>query len=82
MTKNSKQTSNRIASVAATTLANKNSSEIAKSLAASALSQHGSSRQTGAEIEKVASKVLSSSKYAEVTKELAGSVLSQANKTR
>lgn len=82
MPKNTKQTSSRIASIAAATLANNSSSQIAKSLAASTLSQRGNSRQTGAEMERVASKVLASEKYADVTKELAASVLTQANKER
>lgn len=82
MSKNTKQTSNHIASVAATTLSSNSASKIAKSLAASALSQHDTTRQTGAAMEKVASKVLNSDKYADVTKELAASVLSQANKAR
>lgn len=82
MSKNVKQTSSRIASLAAETLQSNQSSQIAKSLAASALSQHGNARQTGAAMEDIASKVLGSDKYAEATKELAASVLSQSNKSR
>lgn len=82
MSKNGKQTTGRIASLAAQTLHDKNASKTAKSLAASALSQRSSSNQTGSIVEGLASKVLRSEKYADSTKELAGSVLSQANKTR
>lgn len=82
MSKNTKQTSGRIATLASNTLQNKQASQIAKSLAASALSQRNTAHQTGAAIEDLASKVLSSPKYATETKELAGSVLSQANKDR
>jgi S-ribosylhomocysteine lyase LuxS involved in autoinducer biosynthesis len=79
---NSKQTSSRVASVAAATLSNVGSSKIAKSLAASTLSQRGNARQSGAEMEKVAARVLSSERYSTTTKELAASVLSQANRKR
>ena len=82
MTKNSKQTSSRIAKLAAETLQDGNASQIAKSLAASALAQRSADKQTGAKMEEVAAKVLSSEKYAEATKELAASVLAQANKER
>lgn len=82
MPKNTKHTSNRVGTLAAETLRSNQSSQIAKSLAASALSQRSTTRQTGAAIETVASKVLQSNKYAEETKELAASVLSQANKSR
>ena len=82
MSNNTKQTSGRIATLASETLQNNQSSQIAKSLAASALAQAGTSRQTGAEMENLASRVLQSDKYAEVTKELAASVLSQSNKQR
>lgn len=82
MGKNSKQTSPKVASKAASILNDNGASDIAKSLAASALSQSGSGKQTGAAMEDKASRVLSSEKYREVTKELAASVLSQANKGR
>lgn len=82
MAKNTKETSTRIASLAAEILQNSNASQIQKSLAGSALSQSGSSKQTGATMETKAAKVLSSGKYAEETKELAASVLSQSNKSR
>ncbi|GAV21455.1 hypothetical protein MMIC_P2444 [Mariprofundus micogutta] len=82
MPRNKKRTSSNIASQAAKTLADKNSSKTAKSLAASALAQSGNKKQTGGELEDLASTVLSSSKYSDDTKALAGSVLSQSNKKR
>lgn len=82
MGKNTKQTSARIGTLASETLHDKDASQIAKSLAASALAQRNGHKQTGAKMEDVASKVLQSDKYAEATKELAASVLSQSNKAR
>jgi len=82
MSNNSKQTSRRVATLASETLQDKQASQIAKSLAASALAQRDGTRQTGAEMENIASRVLRSDKYAEATKELAASVLAQANKER
>lgn len=79
---NRKETSGSIASKAGAVLANPRSSETAKSLAASALSQSGTGRQTGARMEDKASQVLSSGRYSATTKSLAGSVLSQSNKKR
>lgn len=74
MSKNTKQTSSRIAKLASETLQDTRSSQVAKSLAASALSQRGGDRQTGAKMEDVAARVLSSDKYASDTRELAASV--------
>ena len=82
MSKNTKTTSSRVATLASETLKDNQASKTAKSLAASALSQKGTALQTGAKIEDLASKVLRSDKYAEETKELAASVLSQSNKAR
>lgn len=82
MNRNSKQTSTRIATLASETLHSGQASKVAKSLAASALSQAGTARQTGAKMETTASRVLQSDKYASTTKELAASVLAQANKKR
>lgn len=82
MSKNNKQTSNRIATLASETLQDAHASQIAKSLAASALAQRSTSRQTGAEMEDLASRVLRSDRYADNTKELAASVLSQSNRDR
>jgi hypothetical protein len=82
MSKNTKQTSTRIGRLASETLLSRNSSQVAKSLAASALSQRSGERQTGAKMEDTAARVLAGNHYAKDTKELAGSVLSQANKRR
>jgi hypothetical protein len=82
MSKSKKTSSQEMTSQAAKTLGDKNSSDIAKQLAASVLSQADSSKQTGSKMEEVASKVLQSPKYSDDTKSLAGSVLSQANKDR
>ena len=82
MSKNIKQTSSRVAKLAAETLQDIRSSKIAKSLAASALSQRDGDKQTGATMEDVAARVLASDRYASDTKELAASVLSQSNKQR
>jgi hypothetical protein len=82
MSKNTKQTSTRIGRLASETLQRTSSSQVAKSLAASALSQRSGDRQTGAKLEDTAARVLASDRYAKDTKELAASVLSQANKQR
>lgn len=82
MSKNSKQTSNKVSSLASEVLRNPKSSDIQKELAGSALSQTHSSKQTGSEMESKASKVLQSDKYSDTTKTLAASVLSQSNKER
>jgi hypothetical protein len=82
MSKNKKQSSAKVAKLAAATLTDNKASKTAKKLAGSALAQVNSGKQTGAEIEDVASKVLQSPKYSDETKTLAGSVLSQSNKQR
>ena len=82
MSKNSKQTSARIATLAAETLQSKTASQIAKSLAGAALSQRNTSNQTGATMEDVAARVLKSPHYADDTKALAGAVLAQSNVAR
>lgn len=79
---NSKNTSDKISSLASDILKNSNSSGIQKQLAGSALAQTNSNKQTGSNMETLASKVLKSSKYNGITKTLAGSVLSQSNKKR
>lgn len=79
---NRKGTSSKVASLAADTLFKPGSSQVARKLAGSALSQSRTDRQTGAEMEDLASKVLRSNRYSDKTKALAGSVLSQSNKTR
>ncbi len=82
MSKNTKQTSTRIGRLASETLQSSSASQVAKSLAASALSQRSGDRQTGVKMEDTAARVLASNHYAKDTKELAASVLSQANKQR
>lgn len=82
MSKNTKQSTPKVASLAAATLNDKNASQIAKSLAASVVSQANTSKQTGADMESKASKVLQSEKYSDETKTLAASILSQSNKER
>ena len=79
---NKKVTSEKIASLAAQVLANKNSSDIAKKLAGSALSQVTKGNETGSSMEDLASKALKSEKYSKVVKSLAASVLAQSNKKR
>lgn len=82
MSKNTKQTSSQIGRLASETLQSNSSSQVAKSLAASALSQRSGDRQTGARMEDTAARVLASDHYAKGTKVLAASVLSQSNKQR
>lgn len=82
MSKNTKQTSSRIGRLASEILQSSSSSQVARSLAASALSQRSGDRETGAKMEDVAARVLANNRYAKDTKELAASVLSQANKER
>jgi hypothetical protein len=82
MPKNTKQTSDSIATLASETLRSASSSAIQKQLAASAMSQASTGKQTGAEMETKASHVLESDKYNATTKALAGSVLSQSNRDR
>lgn len=82
MSQNMKQTSSRVGRLASETLQSSSSSQVAKSLAASALSQCSGNKQTGAKMEDKAARVLASDRYANNTKELAASVLSQANKQR
>ncbi|SOE58694.1 hypothetical protein SAMN05414139_01413 [Burkholderia sp. D7] len=79
---NTKQTSKVVATLASHTLHDPKASAIAKSLAASALSQSHTKNQTGAEMEHKAGQVLHSDKYSKDTKTLAGSVVAQANKER
>lgn len=82
MSINNKSTGKKISKLAANVLNDKNSSDIQKKLAGSALSQTRNLKQTGAEMEDIASKALSSNKYNDITKKLAGSILSQSNKKR
>lgn len=82
MSKNVKQTSGKVASVAGKALQSSSSSAVQKSLAGSALRQAGTPAQTGAKTEDAASKALRSGTAAPVTKTLAGSVVSQSNRKR
>jgi hypothetical protein len=82
MSKNGKQTSPKVASVAGKTLGSASASSIQKSLAGSALRQSGSPAQTGARTEDRASRALDNPSSSKVTKTLAGSVVSQSNKVR
>lgn len=79
---NKKQTSGEMATNASKVLRDKNSSVIAKGLAASALAQANTGKQTSKEMETKASNVLKSRKYSDETKSFAASVLSQSNKKR
>ncbi len=82
MSKNKKQSSGKVAKLAAATLTDNKASKTAKKLAGSALAQVNTGKQTGVWLEDLASRVLQSPKYSQDTKTLAGSVLSQANKER
>jgi len=82
MSKNTKQSSPKVAKLASETLRDPHASKIAKSLAASTLAQTSTGKQTSAEMEAKAGRVLQSEKYSEETKTLAGSVVSQSNKAR
>lgn len=82
MTFNSKKSSPAVASQAAAALRDSSTSGIAKSLAASVLSQRQGTHQTGKDMEATASNVLKSPKYSDQTKAFAASIVSQANKVR
>jgi hypothetical protein len=79
---NKKHTSSPIASKASQMLHDKSSSEVAKQLAGSALSQVNKGNETGKAMETIASNVLKSDKYSNSTKALAASVLAQSDKSR
>ena len=82
MSRSAKQTSARVAKLAAETLQDSGASQVSRRLAASALAQRGTGKQTGAHMEELAARVLASDHHAEKTKELAASVLAQSNKER
>lgn len=82
MSKNTKHTSPHIARLASETLQDRSASQIARSLAGSALAQRDGDKQTGAAMEDKASRVLRSEKYSDETKALAATVLSQSNRER
>lgn len=76
-TTNTKETSDRIAHLAAVVLRRPDASHIEKELAGSALAQHHTSRQTSTQIGSLAARVLGDHQSCFEAKELAGSVLSQ-----
>ncbi|MFM0070438.1 hypothetical protein PQQ86_04605 [Paraburkholderia sediminicola] len=76
-TTNSKETSDRIAHLAAVVLRRPGALYLEKELAGSALAQHHTSKQTSAAIGSLAAKVLADHLACPEAKELAGSVLSQ-----
>jgi hypothetical protein len=77
MTVKDKETSDRIAHLAAVVLRKTGVSEIEKELAGSALAQHHTSKHTSARIGSLASQVLRDHAACAEAKELAGSVLAQ-----
>jgi len=79
---NKKQTTGKVASLAAKTLSDSSSSALQRSLAASALRQTGNSSQTGKEMEAKASRALNNPRSAKTTKTLAATLVSQSNKKR
>jgi len=79
---NKKVTSSKMASAAARILQDENSSNIAKQLAGSVLSQVNRQNETGKDMEAIASAVLRSEKYSDETKSLAASIVSQSDKAR
>lgn len=80
MSKNPKQTSDQVASLAAAKLRDEEASQIQKQLAGSALSQAHTGNAPSPEIEAVAAKALRNPRSAEDTRILAASVLSQSTK--
>lgn len=82
MSKNTKQTSPRVASIAGKTLQSPGSSAIQRSIAGSPLRQAGTTAQTGAKVEGAASRALDNPRSSKVTRTLAGSVVSQSNRKR
>ncbi|WGS50890.1 hypothetical protein LFL96_05130 [Paraburkholderia sp. D15] len=76
-TANLKETSDRIAHLAALVLRRPVVTFMEKELAGSALAQHHTSKQTSQKIGSLAAKVLADPKSCHEAKELAGSVLSQ-----
>ncbi|MFM0505656.1 hypothetical protein [Paraburkholderia caffeinilytica] len=79
-TTNSKETSDRIAHLAAVVLRRPGALHQEKELAGSALAQHHTSKQTSTAIGSLAAKVLGDHLACLEAKELAGSVLSQVRR--
>ncbi len=82
MSKNTKQSSTKLAAEAARVLKDKNASKIKKEFAGSVLAQANTGKETGKEMEAKASKALKNKKYDDETKSFAGSLVSQSNKKR
>jgi hypothetical protein len=82
MTKNTKQTSPKVASLAGKALQSGTGSALQRSLAGSALRQAGTPAQTGAKTESKAASALDNARSSATTKTLAGSVVSQSNRKR
>lgn len=82
MSKNIKQTSPQVASLAGKTLQSGSASALQRSLAGSALRQAGSTAQTGAKTEAKAGSALDNSRSSATTKTLAATVVSQSNRKR
>jgi hypothetical protein len=76
-TTKSKETSDRVAHLAAVVLRRVSASHLEKELAGSALAQHHTSKQTSTAVGSLAAKVLADHHSCLEAKELAGSVLSQ-----
>jgi hypothetical protein len=77
ITRNPKETSDRIAHLASVVLKRADASHLEKELAGSALAQHHTSKQTSKAIGSLAARVLSDPGASFEAKELAGSVLAQ-----
>jgi hypothetical protein len=77
LNRNGKETSDRIAHLAALVLKRPDAHHLEKELAGSALAQHHTSKHTSAAIGSLAGKVLANRGACEEAKELAGSVLTQ-----
>ncbi len=82
MAKNTKQTSKKVATIAARALHKESTSKIQKALAGSALSQVDPDKETGKRMEQLASQALRDERTSKDTKTLAAAVLSQSNKER
>jgi hypothetical protein len=82
MSNNTKQTSKRVATLAAEVLHDPKSSATAKTLAGSAVAQAHTTKQTSALVEHLAGQVLKSDKYSKDTKTLAASVVAQSTTDR
>jgi hypothetical protein len=82
MSKNEKHTSPSVATVASEVLRDQNASEIARSLAASALAQVQKGSETSPEMAARAARALEDGRSSETTKRIAATVVSQAHGKR